>query len=68
MDQFAAVIEERQINSLWVVGSNDETAEVIDKSYKKYLQLMENHLKIAHLCLVKDHHHQTLLYMDSLLN
>ena len=45
MNQFADVIAERQINRLWVVGSNDETAEVIDKSYKRYLQLMENHLQ-----------------------
>ena len=45
MNQFADVIAERQINRLWVVGSNDETAEVIDNSYKRYLQLMENHLQ-----------------------
>ena len=45
MNQFADIIAERQIDRLWVVGSNDETAEVIDNSYKRYLQLMESHLQ-----------------------
>jgi len=29
---------------LWVVGSNDETADFIDASYKRFLNLMEEHL------------------------
>ncbi len=37
----------RQIERLWVVGSNDETAELIDLSYKRFLQLMEAHLSIS---------------------
>ena len=44
LQEFGNVIADRQINRLWVVGSNDETASLIDQSYKRYLQLMENHL------------------------
>ena len=45
MNQFANIIADRQINRLWVVGSNDDTAKLIDQSYKRYLLLMEKHLK-----------------------
>ncbi len=45
MNQFSDVIADRQINRLWVVGSNNDTANLIDQSYKRYLLLMENHLK-----------------------
>ena len=45
MYQFSDVIADRQINRLWVVGSNNDTANLIDQSYKRYLLLMENHLK-----------------------
>ena len=45
MNNFGDIIADRQINRLWVVGSNDDTAELIDKSYKRYLFLMEKHLK-----------------------
>ena len=45
MNQFSDVIADRQINRLWVVGSNNDTADLIDQSYKRYLLLMENHLK-----------------------
>ena len=41
-DNFA----KRQIDRLWVVGSNDETAPFIDQSYKSFLEILENHLKI----------------------
>ncbi len=37
-------VSERQINRLYVVGSNDTTAPVIDASYRRFLQAMENHL------------------------
>ena len=43
---FGDVIADRQINRLWVVGSNDDTAELIDKSYKRYLKLLEQHLSV----------------------
>ena len=46
INEFADVIADRQINRLWVVGSNDDTAELIDKSYKRFLTLMEKHLSI----------------------
>ena len=45
LSQFGDIIADRQINRLWVVGSNDDTAKLIDQSYKRYLSLMENHLK-----------------------
>ena len=44
MEQFSEVIADRQINRLWVVGSNNETANLIDLSYKRYLELLESHL------------------------
>ena len=44
MDNFGDVIADRQINRLWVVGSNDDTAELIDASYKRFLSAMEKHL------------------------
>ena len=37
-------ISERQIGRLYVVGSNDTTAPVIDASYRRFLAAMENHL------------------------
>ena len=43
---FGDVIDDRKINRLWVVGSNDDTAELIDKSYKRYLKLLEKHLSV----------------------
>ena len=45
MKQFSDIIANRQINRLWVVGSNNDTANLIDQSYKRYLSLMEKHLK-----------------------
>ena len=45
MKQFSDIIANRQINRLWVVGSNSDTADLIDQSYKRYLSLMEKHLK-----------------------
>jgi len=35
----------RQIERLWVVGSNNDTAEFIDKSYKNVLSIFEEHFK-----------------------
>jgi glutathione S-transferase len=42
--EFKDFVEERQINRLYVVGSNDTTAAVIDASYRRFLAAMENHL------------------------
>ena len=46
LNQFGDIIADRQINRLWVVGSNDDTAKLIDESYKRYLSLMEKHLAL----------------------
>ena len=42
--QFKQWVAERQIGRLYVVGSNDTTAPVIDASYRRFLAAMENHL------------------------
>jgi glutathione S-transferase len=41
---FKEVFTERQVSRLYVVGSNDTTAPVIDASYRRYLAAMEAHL------------------------
>ena len=43
-EQLKQWVSERQINRLYVVGSNDTTAPVIDASYRRFLAAMENHL------------------------
>lgn len=52
-EQFKQFIAERQIKRLWVVGSNEETAPVIDASYRRFLAAMESHL--AHQSFVLGH-------------
>jgi glutathione S-transferase len=42
--QFRKMVAERQIGRLYVVGSNDTTAPVIDASYRRFLAAMEKHL------------------------
>jgi len=42
--EFKNWVEERQVSRLYVVGSNDTTAPVIDVSYRRFLAAMENHL------------------------
>ena len=42
--QFKDFISQRQIDRLWVVGSNEETAPIIDASYRRFLAAMESHL------------------------
>jgi glutathione S-transferase len=42
--QLKTFFSERQISRLYVVGSNDTTAPIIDASYRRYLQAMEAHL------------------------
>lgn len=37
-------VKERQVERLYVVGSNDTTAPVIDASYRRFLAAMEGHL------------------------
>ena len=40
-------VHDRQTGRLWVVGSNDTTADLIDSSYKRFLKLMDDHLSIS---------------------
>ncbi len=42
--QLAEFFAQRQIGRLYVVGSNDTTAPVIDASYRRFLGAMEAHL------------------------
>lgn len=49
--QYKGWVSERQISRLYVVGSNDTTAPVIDASYRRFLQAMENHLSNQHFML-----------------
>jgi glutathione S-transferase len=42
--QFKEMFSARQIGRLYVVGSNDTTAPVIDASYRRFLAAMEAHL------------------------
>jgi glutathione S-transferase len=41
---FSKMIAERQIERLWVVGSNETTGPVIEASYKRLLGLLDAHL------------------------
>jgi glutathione S-transferase len=41
---FKQIFTERQVGRLYVVGSNDTTAPVIDASYRRYLAALEAHL------------------------
>jgi glutathione S-transferase len=43
-EQFKQFFSDRQIGRLYVVGSNDTTAPVIDASYRRFLAAMETHL------------------------
>lgn len=42
---FKEHFSERQVSRLYVVGSNDTTAPVIDASYRRFLTAMEDHLQ-----------------------
>ncbi len=43
--QMKQIFSERQISRLYVVGSNDTTAPVIEGSYKRFLGCLNEHLK-----------------------
>ncbi len=45
MQKMKQVFSERQISRLYVVGSNDTTAPVIEESYKRFLTCLNAHLK-----------------------
>jgi glutathione S-transferase len=42
--QYSKQISERQVGRLWVVGSNETTAPVIEASYRRLLGLLDAHL------------------------
>ena len=44
-EQLKKMLPERQISRLYVVGSNETTAPIIDASYRRYLRAMEAHLQ-----------------------
>ncbi len=46
MAQMKTFIMDRQISRLYVVGSNDTTAPVIEASYERFLDLFNAHLKV----------------------
>ena len=43
--QMKEFIGKRQIDRLWVVGSNNTTAPIIDASYRRFLEILEKHLE-----------------------
>ncbi len=45
LTSFKKYIAERQVSRLGVVGSNEITAKTIEKSYKRFLNLLEKHFK-----------------------
>jgi len=45
MLEMKQIFSERQISRLYVVGSNDTTASVIEDSYKRFLDVLNEHLK-----------------------
>ena len=44
LNNFKEMISKRQIDRLWVVGSNNDTAPIIDASLKRLLNILEKHL------------------------
>ena len=42
---FSEMFRQRQIDRLWVVGSNDTTAPVIEQSYRRFLRAFDAHLQ-----------------------
>jgi len=45
LDQLAKFFSTRQIERLWVVGSNETTGPVIEDSYVRLLEIMDAHLR-----------------------
>ena len=50
---FKKYISERQVSRLGVVGSSEITAETIEKSFKRFLSLLEKHFSIFPFLLGK---------------
>jgi len=51
LSQAKAFFSERQISRLYVVGSNETTAPIIDASYRRFLKAMEHHLQSQYYML-----------------
>jgi glutathione S-transferase len=51
--EFKKWVVDRQVSRLYVVGSNDITAPVIDASYRRFLAAMESHLANQNFMLGK---------------
>ena len=45
LDAMSAMFSKRQIDRLWVVGSNEKTGPLIEASYERFLALIEDHLR-----------------------
>jgi glutathione S-transferase len=43
LNNFKTMISKRQIDRLWVVGSNNDTAPIIDASLRRLLKILESH-------------------------
>ncbi len=43
LDNLKGMISKRQIDRLWVVGSNNDTAPIIDVSFRRLLGILEKH-------------------------
>ena len=43
LHNFKTMFSKRQIDRLWVVGSNKDTAPIIDASFKRLLKILEEH-------------------------
>ena len=43
LDNLKGMISKRQIDRLWVVGSNNDTAPIIDASFRRLLGILEKH-------------------------
>ncbi len=53
LDKLGQAFARRQIDRLWVVGSNEQTAPLIEASYERFLLCMEDHLR-SHRFLLGD--------------
>ena len=47
LEPLSEFVRDRQINRLYVVGSNDTTAPVIEESYQRILKLMASHMNTS---------------------
>lgn len=45
LEKMSRAFSKRQVDRLWVVGSNEKTGPIIESSYERLLTAMENHLR-----------------------